>query len=102
MAFTWLRKSRRVGPKMELSAAYVASHPDCAMIDVAQFVGPNGSLRYGYAIVHRALDMGLIVMTGRRNGRSVLRVPAQIPCSEHDDCREHEAIGVACMPMRAL
>lgn len=52
--------SRRYGPKMKEAAAYVRCHPGCSMIEVARQVGPNGSLRYGYAIVHRAVLAGLI------------------------------------------
>lgn len=49
----------RIGPKMDHVRALVARGP-LTLIDVARQVGPNGSLRYGYAIVDRAIAAGLV------------------------------------------
>lgn len=53
-------KAKRIGPRMESCAAYVARNPGCHPVDVARAVGPNGSTQYGYRIVGRALAAGLI------------------------------------------
>lgn len=47
-------------PQMFLAVDYVREHPGCSILPVAEYVGPHGSRRYGYAIVHRAIDAGLI------------------------------------------
>jgi hypothetical protein len=52
--------TRRIGPGMLAAAAYVASSPGCPKLPVARAVGPNGSTRFGYAIVDRAISAGLI------------------------------------------
>lgn len=49
--------------KMHLAADYVRQHPGCAILPVAREVGPSGSLKYGYRIVHRAIAAGLITAT---------------------------------------
>lgn len=51
---------KRIGPRMREAAAYVALNPGCAILPVAEHVGANGPRRFGYAIVHRAIDAGLI------------------------------------------
>jgi hypothetical protein len=57
--------TRRIGPGMLAAAAYVASSPGCCKLPVAKAVGPNGSLRFGYAIVDRAMRAGLIEHRGK-------------------------------------
>lgn len=49
--------------KMRLAVDYVRQHPGCAILPVAKAVGPHGSLKYGYRIVHRAIKAGLIKAT---------------------------------------
>jgi hypothetical protein len=55
-----MSKHKRIGPAMTLAAQYVARHPGCAILPVAEYVGPNGSRQYGYRTVHRAIEAGLI------------------------------------------
>ena len=50
----------RIGPRMHDVATYVAAHPGCPKLHAAEYVGPNGSRRYGYATVDRAIRAGLI------------------------------------------
>lgn len=57
-------ESKRIGPKMKEAAGFVRENPGCAILPVAEAVGPNGSRRYGYAIVHRAIRAGLIRVVG--------------------------------------
>jgi len=47
-------------PRMFAAAEYVAANPGCPILPVAEHIGPNGSRRYGYAAVHRAIKAGLI------------------------------------------
>lgn len=61
--------STRIGPRMIDAANYVLRNQGCSMLDVAQYVGPNGSTNYGYRTVHRAIDAGLIVACDSTNGR---------------------------------
>lgn len=69
----------RVGPRMREAAAYVAANPGVAILPVAEHVGPNGSRKYGYATVHRAIAAGIIVGTrSRRTGRYTLNVPQEL------------------------
>ena len=58
---------------MSAAAEYVRANPGCAILPVAEYVGPNGSRQFGYQTVHRAIAAGLIVAE-RRNGRYCLRV----------------------------
>ena len=48
---------------MRAAAAYVSHHPGCSILPVARAVGPHRSVKYGYEIVHRAIDAGLIRAT---------------------------------------
>jgi hypothetical protein len=52
--------SIRIGSKMRVAADYVAGHPGCTKMAAAAAAGPNGSLRFGYAAVDRAIRAGLI------------------------------------------
>lgn len=45
---------------MEAAVAYVAEHPGCAILPVAEHVGPHGSRCYGYRTVHRCIAAGLL------------------------------------------
>jgi len=45
---------------MEEAAEYVRRNPGCAMLPVAEAVGPHGSRNFGYRTVHRAIKAGLI------------------------------------------
>lgn len=57
-------------------AAYVARNPGRAMWYAACFVGPNGSAKFGYRAVHRAIKAGLVrTVHGPRN--AVLLYPAK-------------------------
>lgn len=68
------RPARRVGPTMRAAVRYVAAHPGCAILPAAEYCGPNGSRRYGYQAVHRAIRAGLLVATRRPGGRYSLAV----------------------------
>lgn len=65
----------RIGKQMQRAVAVVRTNPGCAILPVARRIGPNGSVRYGYAAVHRAINAGLIVAT-QRNGIYSLTVSA--------------------------
>jgi hypothetical protein len=65
--------AKRIGSKMRMAVTYVSMHPGCAILPAAEYVGPNGSRKFGYAIVHRAIDAGLINATWAR-GRYTLTV----------------------------
>lgn len=58
----------RVGPRMLQALHFVTRNPGCSMLDVAASVGPRGSLKYGYATVHRAINAGVIVAVRRKRG----------------------------------
>lgn len=62
------KPATNIGPKMKAAAAYVAAHPDTAILPVAEAIGPNGSRRYGYAAVHRAIRAGIIEATRTPRG----------------------------------
>ncbi len=47
-------------PNIAAAVGYVAEHPGCAILPVAEWVGPHGSRRYGYATVHRAIAHGML------------------------------------------
>lgn len=66
--------SKRIGSKMRAAANYVRRNSGCAILPVAEYVGPHGSRRYGYAIVDRAIRAGLIAAAVDPNhkGRYVL------------------------------
>jgi hypothetical protein len=51
---------KRIGPRMQEAVAIVAANPGCNKLFVAKRVGPNGSTKYGYDTVNRALAHGLI------------------------------------------
>ena len=64
----------RIGPKMSLAEAEVIAQPGILQYKLAELVGPNGSNRYGTAIVKRAVRAGLIVpVEGVERGRRVIR-----------------------------
>ncbi len=54
----------RIGPSMLAVTEYVAANPGCPKIGPAREVGPNGSLKFGYASVDRAMRAGLIADDG--------------------------------------
>lgn len=54
--------AKRIGPRMLDVVSFVARNEGCAILPVAEHVGPNGSRNYGYRTVHRAADAGLIVL----------------------------------------
>lgn len=47
-------------PKQDALVAFVTLHPGCTMLTAAEQVGPHGSRRYGYRIIHRALKANLV------------------------------------------
>lgn len=55
-----MSKPRRIGPRMQEALDFVRRNPGCAILPVAEAVGPYGSRAYGYRTVHRAIDAGLI------------------------------------------
>jgi hypothetical protein len=64
----------RIGPRMLDAVRYVAAHPGCAILPVAEYCGPFGSRKYGYQTVHRAIRAGLIVVARAGRGRYSLTV----------------------------
>jgi len=72
----------RIGPKMREVVAMVerSSGKRRTRIDVAEDVGPHGSLQYGYAIVARAVAVDLVRLApplpGRR-GMSLVLPPGK-------------------------
>jgi hypothetical protein len=60
--------SIRKGTKMAVAIDFVRDNPRCTKMAAAEHVGPNGSLRFGYAIVDRAINAGFIgaVWDGRK------------------------------------
>ena len=60
-----MTKTRTIGPRMQQAAFFVRNNPGCAILPVAEAVGPHGSRKYGYEIVHRAIRAGLIRATVR-------------------------------------
>lgn len=59
----------RMGPRMRDVVWWVSRMPGCYMVVVASKVGPNGSLKYGYRTVHRAIRAGLVrKVPGKRDG----------------------------------
>lgn len=65
----------RIGGKMASAAAYVAANPGVTKMAVAAAVGPNGSLRYGYKAVDRAIAAGLITARQSPDGRKYQLFP---------------------------
>lgn len=55
-----MTRTKRIGPKMEMAAHYVATHPGCSKAEVSYAVGPHNSNAYGYWIVQRAMAAGLV------------------------------------------
>lgn len=70
-------KSPRIGPRMLEAADIVASMPGCPILPVARAIGPRGSLKYGYAAVHRAIKAGLICYDRDGKGGAYRLYPAQ-------------------------
>ena len=60
---------------MIAAVQYVTQHPGCSILPVAEAIGPNGSRRFGYAAVHRAIRAGLL-NAKRSHGRYALTVPS--------------------------
>jgi hypothetical protein len=50
----------RIGKCMQDVESYVYSHPGCPKLHPAEAVGPNGSRKYGYETVNRAIRAGLV------------------------------------------
>lgn len=50
----------RIGPRMNDVRNLVAANPGRTMLWYAERVGPNGSRRFGYASVHRAIKAGIV------------------------------------------
>lgn len=61
------KKRVRIGPRMREAADFVRSNPGCAILPVAEAVGPHGSRAFGYRTVHRAIDAGLIQADWKAN-----------------------------------
>lgn len=66
--------SKRIGPKMAAARYYAGEGR--AIIDVASRVGPNGSLKFGYQIVHRAIKAGIVRTAPPLPGRRGMTIVA--------------------------
>lgn len=86
---------KRVGSKMAMVAAFVAHNPGLSMLAAARHVGPNGSIKYGYEAVHRAIDAGLVWAISCAGHRTRL-YPIVEACAEHEDCGENIGLAVEC------
>ena len=64
--------TRARAPKMHAARDFVADNPGCCKLAVAEAVGPNGSRRFGYEIVDRAIRAGMIDAERADNGRYTL------------------------------
>ncbi len=60
-----------IGARMNEACGIVRFHPGCTKLFVARQIGPNGSTRYGYRAVDRAIKAGLIVATHQGNRYSL-------------------------------
>lgn len=60
------KTNRTIGPRMQAVADYVSTHPGSVSWHVAQAVGPNGSTRFGYEAINRAVAAGIVV---RKSGK---------------------------------
>ena len=58
----------RIGPAMKAAVEYVSANPGCPKLPCARAIGPNGSTKFGYAAIDRAMRAGLI--EDRATGRS--------------------------------
>jgi hypothetical protein len=67
----------RIGPAMKAAVEYVASHPGCPKLPAAEYCGPHGSRKFGYAAVNRAMRAGLIEDRGTERTRYALHVTAK-------------------------
>lgn len=55
--------NNEVGPKMDAAVRIVEAHgPKSSKNALAKVVGPNGSQRFGYGIVDRAISAGLLAL----------------------------------------
>jgi len=61
-------------PKQTLAVTLAAT--PISRMDLAAMVGPNGSLKFGYATVNRAIKAGLLVAAETPAGRRGLFVVA--------------------------
>lgn len=64
----------RHGKRMHQLYEYVHTNPGCTMMQAAGAVGPNGSLRYGYKTVGRALAAGVVVRVERSDKKGCYRL----------------------------
>lgn len=66
----------RIGPKMQMVADFVARNPGLAMRAAAHHVNPSPSPdrceSYGYDVVHRAIDAGLVTTAPGPRGSTLL------------------------------
>lgn len=58
---------------MSQALRYIAMHPGCPILPVAEHVGPHGSRNFGYRTVHRLVKAGLVAYV-RTSGRYCLTV----------------------------
>lgn len=87
----------RVGPRMSAVVSFVARNPGRPMLAAAEYVGPHGSLCYGYRAVHRVIAAGLVETKCGPRGATLL-FPIG-PCVAHEDCLEVPELGAACAGM---
>lgn len=66
---------RRLGSQMAIALNYIDAHPGTAIRPVALLVGPHGSLKYGYATVHRLIRAGFVIGVKSRGRWSLTGMP---------------------------
>lgn len=64
----------RIGPKMAELVRFVQVNPGCTPMQAAAHVGPHGSLKYGYAVIKRAVSHNLVVRVPRDDKRGCYRL----------------------------
>ena len=59
--------SNKITQRLHAAYAHYASNP-VSRYDLASYVGPHGSLRYGYAAINRALRAGVLLRVSPPDG----------------------------------
>ena len=82
----------RPAPAQDACADIVRANPGIVGLDLAERCGPNASRRYGYGIIHRAVNSGRIVQVDnpKRKGSYIYFVPDPTICP---NCKLYKTLG---------